>query len=145
MIHGLCDDVMRAVMAKMQIDVPRFLLRRRIRVEYKDGMSDKETKILVTGLDCNSSPMSILTKVRFRLGTYAKTLTREQYQIVVPKKVATAPAGSLKLAISFYGNHKEPVLALEVPYKDHGEFLYEIEYDIGSPEWGVKAISDGDE
>jgi NAD-dependent SIR2 family protein deacetylase len=58
-IHAMCDTVMDKVMTKLNLEIPRFQLHRKLRVtKYRHG--DKE-RIQLQGLDIDESPYTLFT------------------------------------------------------------------------------------
>lgn len=139
-VWARCDDLMRLVMAELQIDVPDFVLRRRVLLSARAAPSTTSTtspaggaratakavEVSVAGLDADGTPFEFLRSLELRgtdggtgTGTappLTKTLqTRDRPPFVF--RGVTVPAGrALSLTLHFRGHYDEPALeGLPVP------------------------------
>ena len=64
-VFAKCDDFMSALMQRLQLDIPQFKLKRRVRVSCSVGDDGEAVTVSVTGLDKhNDQPYSFI-KVSF--------------------------------------------------------------------------------
>lgn len=122
-IHALCDVVMTRLMIKLNLEVPKFFLRRHI------GISHKNHAFNVRGLDFNGAPYSILTKVIFSSDPPVE-VTKAPFSVSSSVEFSS-------IVLFFQGHYEEPSLELAIPssvFSKH-ERVHEIVYDPEIRQW----------
>ena len=80
MIHGMCDDVMTRTMKKLELEPKQFVLKRLVKVGFAD---DKGRKVLkAQGVDSEGTPYSLFSRVDFKIGTKATTISKEPFVVI---------------------------------------------------------------
>ncbi|OBT50567.1 hypothetical protein VE04_09727 [Pseudogymnoascus sp. 24MN13] len=134
-VRAKTDDFMVKVMEKLGIDIPEFVLRRRVVVELKRGESRQELKI--RGVDIDDTPASFLQSVR--LEHNRRVLRTEPFVITFRGEMEKA---ELKLELEFMGHYGEPSLILDVAGdfvgNESGQRVYLLEYNPRIGEWNVE-------
>ena len=122
-IHALCDVVMDKLMRELQLDVPKFKLRRMIGVG-KDG-----DRVRVRGLDFNGAPYSLLTQVVFK-GDEEVKLTKEPFEVEAVRNFQD-------IVLTFQGHYGEPEYYLSISSEEisEGERVCELVFDPYTGEW----------
>ncbi|OBT40735.1 hypothetical protein VE00_09771 [Pseudogymnoascus sp. WSF 3629] len=137
-VRAKTDDFMVKVMEKLGIDIPEFVLRRRMVVELKRGESRQELKI--RGVDIDDTPASFLQSVR--LEHNRRVLRTEPFVITFRGEMEKA---ELKLELEFMGHYGEPSLILDVAgdfvRNESGQRVYLLEYNPRIGEWNVESKS----
>ncbi|UJR19216.1 hypothetical protein I4U23_022346 [Adineta vaga] len=118
-IHALCDDLMRGLMAKLDISIPDWELHRRVRVIIQ------KQRITIMGLDVDQDISYTLfsrARIRVRQGTLSKyeskQLTgRESIEHKIPINDST---GNMDVYIDLHwqGNYNEPMYTLQTRLTD---------------------------
>jgi hypothetical protein len=137
-VRAKTDDFIVKVMEKLGIDIPEFVLRRRMVVELKCGESRQELKI--RGVDIDDTPASFLQSVR--LEHNRRVLRTEPFVITFRGEMEKA---ELKLELEFMGHYGEPSLILDVAGdfvgNESGQRVYLLEYNPRIGEWKVESKS----
>jgi NAD-dependent SIR2 family protein deacetylase len=115
-IHALCDDLMRGLMAKLDIPIPEWELHRRIRVTIKDQT------LSIMGLDLNQDiAYTLFSSIRIfvREGTVSKYDSKEikgQESIVHKMKILN-PNNKMTVYIelNWQGHYNEPKYTMKLP------------------------------
>jgi len=138
-INGMIDDVIQRLMKKLDMEIPFFLLRRRIGI-LKVPETDKDetrTAIRVRGLDSDGSNYSFLTKVKLTLPSSDKPikLTKEPFQISNIKD--DIKSGKVNVKMHFQKHHDEPNLAISILWEELSvkEKVLLLEYDPYEKTW----------
>ncbi len=115
-IHALCDDLMRGLMAKLDIPIPEWELHRRIRVSIKDQI------VSIMGLDLDQDIAYTLfssVKVSVREGTESKyeskTIQGEESIEHTMKIVKPNDKMDVYIQLSWQGHYNEPMYTLKLP------------------------------
>lgn len=58
-IFALCDVVIERLMKKLNIEIPKYLLKRYFKLKKQ------ENKVLIQGIDADESPYSIFKEIRY--------------------------------------------------------------------------------
>jgi hypothetical protein len=137
-VRAKTDDFMVRVMEKLGIEIPEFVLRRRMVVELKIRESRQELKI--HGVDVDGTPASFLQSVRMEHNR--RVLRTEPFVITFREEMEEA---ELKLELEFMGHYGEPNLILDLAAdfasKKSGQRVYALEYNPRTGEWNVESTS----
>ncbi|CAF3734879.1 unnamed protein product [Rotaria sp. Silwood1] len=118
-IHALCDDIMRGLMAKLNMPIPEWELHRRIRITIK-----KQT-IKIIGLDPDQDiPYTLFSRVRIlvRQGTASKyesqRLTGQEF--IEHKIPVNNNTGNMDVYIELHwqGHYNEPLYTVRMRLTD---------------------------
>lgn len=136
-IHGLIDDVMGRLMYKLGLEIPPFVLKRRVMVTKKVLDKNGKTGIVVRGVDATGSPYSLLKGIKMRINETKETFANRGGDPFVFSPKINTDKGTLKLSLEFQGHYGEPVLDLDVPLESLGldePIYYLMEFD---PQIGI--------
>jgi len=121
-IYAKCDDILKAVMQKLDIAIPPFILHRRMKISCGNSHGKKFT---ITGVDFDSTPATIFSKV-----TVGSTeLTKEPFTFGLPQ-----PQTTVKIILDFFGHYNEPQLEVSIPL-DVVETYFDLHYNPLTGEW----------
>lgn len=132
-IYSKADELMTRVMAKLDIPIPQFILRRRLIVQIEITGGNRH-QLKICGVDVDGTPMTFLRSVK--LDQYCRRAACiEPFTISFRSDLDLETA--LKLAFEFMGNYGEP--NLEIIYEYTGdvdtEILYLLEFNPQTGEW----------
>ncbi|KAJ4300713.1 hypothetical protein N0V90_002801 [Kalmusia sp. IMI 367209] len=133
--HARTDDLMTRIMGKLGIEIPRFILRRRLVIEMQSQRSDRH-QIKVFGVDVDGTPVSFIQSVK--LEGSRRALKTEPFVLSLREELDVGAA--VKLELEFMGHYGEPNLVIEHEYAGEGSGakLYLLEYDPLTKEWRPK-------
>ncbi|KAK3323215.1 DHS-like NAD/FAD-binding domain-containing protein [Cercophora scortea] len=141
-VYASADDLMTRVMAKLGMEIPRFVLRRRVAVEERVNGTDGNSKweVAVLGFD-GDTPATFLKTVR--LGYNRRVVREEPFVFAVQRGGGRADVGTvLKFELEFMGHYGEPGVEVEFIVGEEGEeraerVTYLLEFDLGVGGWAV--------
>ncbi|KAF3059425.1 NAD-dependent protein deacetylase SRT1 [Daldinia childiae] len=132
-IYSKADELMTRVMAKLDIPIPQFILRRRLIVQMETtGGSRHQLKIC--GVDVDGTPMTFLRSIK--LDQYCRRAACiEPFTISFRSDLDIGT--ELKLELEFMGNYGEPNLEIIYSYTGEAgtEMMYLLEYNPQTGEW----------
>ena len=118
-IHVMCDDLMRGLMAKLNIPIPEWELHRRIRVTIKD------LTISITGLDLNQDIVyTLFSAIRIfvreeTVSKYDSKDIRGQETTVHTIRIAKPDEKlSVYIELTWQGHYNEPKYTMKLPLKN---------------------------
>lgn len=130
-VYSKTDELMIRVMEKLDIPMPKFILKRRLRVgmETKDGRQ----QLIVAGVDEDGTPVTFLRSVK--LAFNRRTVSAEPFSF--PFRGSLDAGTALKLELEFMGHYGEPNLDITYEYQagDGREHFYLLEYDPQTRNW----------
>ncbi|KAI0850573.1 DHS-like NAD/FAD-binding domain-containing protein [Daldinia vernicosa] len=132
-IYSKADELMTRVMAKLDIPIPRFILRRRLTVQMETTGGNRH-QLKVCGVDVDGTPMTFLRSIK--LDQYCRRAARtEPFNIIFRSDLDLGT--ELKLELEFIGNYGEPNLEIIYEYAGEAgtEVLYLLEYNPQTGEW----------
>jgi NAD-dependent SIR2 family protein deacetylase len=138
-IHGMIDTVMTKLMLKLNIEIPKFILKRRIAVKYIEEWCGQTKKkgLRFRGMDNNGTDITLFTRVAISLpGSKEIFVTDDEPFTLFPKSICQF--GVVKAKFGFRGHYGEPLLAMEIPIsalKLDSELLYALDYDPSMGQW----------
>ncbi|KAI0110177.1 DHS-like NAD/FAD-binding domain-containing protein [Daldinia grandis] len=135
-IYSEADELMTGVMAKLEIPIPPFVLRRRLTVQMETTGGNRH-QLKICGVDVDGTPMTFLRSVKLEQYCRRAACT-EPFAISFRSDLDIGT--ELKLELEFMGNYGEP--NLEILYRHTGEtdteVLYLLEYDLQTGEWQME-------
>ncbi|KAI2462943.1 DHS-like NAD/FAD-binding domain-containing protein [Annulohypoxylon bovei var. microspora] len=130
-IRSRADDLVVQVMAKLNLAIPPFILRRRLMVKMESTESGRE-QLRVYGEDVDGTPATFLRSVRLE---YNRRLVRSE-PFVINFRGDLDLGTELKLELEFMGNYGEPNLEISYEYSSGDDAqLYLLEYNPQTGEW----------
>ncbi len=136
-VHAKTDDLMVRVMRELEMEIPGFLLQRRlaITVEATGQGRGARCKVTVAGVDVDGTPVSFLRSVK--LVNNRRLLKAEPF--VFDLRGDAAEGGlDLNLELEFMGHYGEPNLELVHTAREErmgGVESYVLEYNPDNGEW----------
>ena len=114
-IYGKCDDIIKLLMQKLEYDIPKFTLKRRLKVKY-----DKQNKqVSLCGVDMNGARFTFHKRIDVKgLGPMSSNVSSFSQSNFMPFKVAIDQKRKITafvVKMSFIANYGEPDLSLTVP------------------------------
>ncbi|KAK4207051.1 DHS-like NAD/FAD-binding domain-containing protein [Rhypophila decipiens] len=139
-VFAWTDELMVRVMEKLGVEVPVFVLRRRLVVEVKVDSGSERHSVRVYGLDVDDTPASFLKSVRLEYNR--RCITREPFLINFRGGLEEDLGMKLRLELEFMGHYGEPNLEIvhdltEAKEQD-GELVkavYLLGYNPQNGEW----------
>lgn len=115
-INAMCDDVMKMVMKKLNLDIPDFILERRVLIERTS-----ENTLLVSGEDSDESPYDFFKFIMFGEGKDIITKSKAPYEFKVNSK-------EFSFEFGFFDHYDEGNFKLnfkieDFPLKEKQKFL----------------------
>ncbi|KAL4501444.1 hypothetical protein ABPG72_021251 [Tetrahymena utriculariae] len=127
-INAMCDDVMKMVMKKLKIEIPEFILQRRLVLQKGDKNS-----LLVSAEDQNESPYEIYKKVSIEYGKANNIETKQKAPFsFTPKQ------NSFTVNLGFYEHYGEQEFKLDVDMAAlplNKKVVYQIQYQVSLQKW----------
>jgi len=108
-----CDDLMEHVMKELDLEIPPFVIERRLQIEIvTTGWMFKTTTLTFNGIDIDGTPLSFLRGIELRKKDSEKTL---DVSIEEPFCFEINPKDRLTVLLCFMGNYNEPALTWDLP------------------------------
>ncbi|KAF4778069.1 NAD-dependent deacetylase sirtuin-7 [Colletotrichum scovillei] len=139
-VWATTDDLMVRVMEKLEIPIPRFVLRRRLVVEV-EVVGEERYQLTARGVDVDGTPASFLQSVRMQ-GNRRVARTEP---FVIPFRSELAAEAKIMVELEFMGHYGEPVLEIGMEYnrEEKLERMYLLEYDPSTGAWKISTQDDG--
>ncbi|KAI3531896.1 NAD-dependent deacetylase sirtuin-7 [Colletotrichum filicis] len=139
-VWATTDDLMDRVMEKLEIPIPRFVLRRRLVVEV-EAVGEERYQLTARGVDVDGTPASFLQSVRMQGNR--RVARTEPFKI--PFRGEVVGETEVKVELEFMGHYGEPVLEIGMEYngEEKLERMYLLEYDPSTGAWKVSTQDDG--
>jgi len=118
-IYSKCDDLMKYIMKSLQIEIPPFILHRRVKA------TRKPQEISLQALDLDGTPATIFSSV----SSGNTELTNEPF-------IINSPVNDV-ITLNFFGHYNEPPVELQI-HKDHSERYYDLNYNPLTGEWNIQ-------
>ncbi|WYZ33979.1 hypothetical protein EsH8_I_000255 [Colletotrichum jinshuiense] len=128
------DDLMVRVMEKLGLEIPEFVLRRRLIVEI-EAVAEERFQVGVRGVDVDGTPATFLQSVRMEGNR--RVLRAEPF--VINFRGELEGGMEVKLQLEFMGHYGEPNLDIVQEYngEEKLEIAYLLEYNPFNGEWKV--------
>lgn len=140
-VYAKTDDLMTRVMGKLGMPIPKFVLRRRLSLEFKT-VGDGRHQLTLCGVDVDGTPVSFLRSVS---AEYSRRAARAEPFVVNIRRDLERGA-ELRVELEFMGHYGEP--NLEILYTHGGgdseSILYLLEYSPYTGEWDTTRLDDLD-
>ncbi|KAK4450388.1 DHS-like NAD/FAD-binding domain-containing protein [Podospora aff. communis PSN243] len=130
-IWARADEAMGKVMEKLGVEVPRFVLRRRLAVEVKSLDAERHA-VTLRGVDVDGTPVTFIQSVRMEGNRRA--VKTEPFTISFRRKME--PGDKIDVEVEFMGHYGEPNLTISHVYGSDTGYL--LEYDPSTGEWKVE-------
>ncbi|KAK1466479.1 NAD-dependent deacetylase sirtuin-7 [Colletotrichum cuscutae] len=139
-VWATTDDLMDRVMEKLEIPIPRFVLRRRLVVEV-EAVGEERYQLTARGVDVDGTPAGFLQSVRMQ-GNRRVARTEP---FTIPFRSELAAEAKIMAELEFMGHYGEPVLEIGMEYngEEKLERMYLLEYDPSTGAWKVSTQDDG--
>ncbi|KAK1483315.1 NAD-dependent deacetylase sirtuin-7 [Colletotrichum tamarilloi] len=139
-VWATTDDLMDRVMEKLEIPIPRFVLRRRLVVEV-EAVGEERYQLTARGVDIDGTPASFLQSVRLQGN---RRVARNE-PFTIPFRSELAAEAKIMAELEFMGHYGEPVLEIGMEYngEEKLERMYLLEYDPSTGAWKVSTQDDG--
>lgn len=139
-VWATTDDLMVRVMEKLEIPIPRFVLRRRLVVEV-EVVGEDRYQLTARGVDVDGTPASFLQSVRMQ-GNRRVARTEP---FMIPFRSELAAEAKIMVELEFMGHYGEPILEIGMEYnrEERLERMYLLEYDPSTGAWKVSTQDDG--
>lgn len=139
-IHSRTDEFMVKVMAKLEIPIPTFILRRQLVVQMESTGNERQ-QLRIYGVDVDGTPITFLRSVKLE---YNRRVARSE-PFLINFRGDVNPGTELNLELEFMGNYGEP--NLDIVYNYSGEdadakAVYLLEYNPQNGEWKVTKQAD---
>jgi hypothetical protein len=121
-IYAKTDDVMRAVMQRLNIEIPPFILHRRVKIIREPS------KLEVQAVDFDGTPASIFSVVCIG----PNEIDKEPFVMDIP-----ADSKSQAVTLHFYEHYNEPPITLNLDF-GIGERYVDIHYNPLTGVWNVE-------
>ncbi|KAH6634663.1 DHS-like NAD/FAD-binding domain-containing protein [Chaetomium sp. MPI-SDFR-AT-0129] len=142
-VHAKTDDLMVRVMRELEMEIPEFILRRRLAVlvEATAGPGrGRGRKLVVAGVDVDGTPVSFLRTVKL-VGS-RRVLKVEPFAFDLRGDAAEG-ALEVQLELEFMGHYGEPNLEINHVVEDGNvavEAVYVLEYNPRNGEWNYSRL-----
>lgn len=131
-IFAETDFLMTKVMEKLNLPIPKFVLRRRLVIKV-ETQEEGRHRIIVIGVDTDGTPMSFLQSVRLE---GSRRVARAEPFIVLVRE-SLQPGSHLRLDLDFMGHYDEPNLELVHEYNGEEDVLYLLEFNVENGKWTI--------
>jgi len=127
-VYAKCDDFMKLVMSKLNLDVPQFILHRRM-----CAMIEPTPRLTISGVDMDGTPASIFPGIIVN-GT---DVEGEPLLYNINDGVTVADT-----KLFFMGHYNEPPICIQIPLTQPGKFYYDLHYNPNTGVWNVEDKKD---
>jgi len=118
-INGLIDDVMTRLMAKLDLEIPAFTLKRRVAIVKSDTDPKRPTQkgkvaLVIRGVDEKGDPYSLFKSVQTTFSNGGEVIEKEVEPMRVIPTNTGLEKGNVNIEMSFQGHYGEPDLSIDV-------------------------------
>ncbi|KAK3896952.1 DHS-like NAD/FAD-binding domain-containing protein [Staphylotrichum tortipilum] len=140
-VHAKTDDLMVGVMRELGVEIPRFVLTRRLAVTVEGGGGGRGArgKVTVAGVEVDGTPVSFLRSVR--VVNNRRVLKAEPFAFDL--RGGVAEGDKVELELEFMGHYGEPNLEIAhaVGEGEMGEtVVYVLVYNPFNGEWKTERV-----
>lgn len=125
-IHAKTDDLMKAVMAELDLEVPTWKLVRHFAIEITKSASNKMT-IQFLAEEADGLPLSLFEKIEVK---DCATQSKEPFMVSVPSSKK-----SVECIFHFRSNFGEPPMNLNLDIQKEGTKRFTMIFDPHLREW----------
>ncbi|CAF1418602.1 unnamed protein product [Adineta ricciae] len=111
-IHAFSDVIMKGVMKRLDIPIPPYILRRRVRITCQSNNQTQKSTIVIEGRDPDNPelPFSLFQSIDMSIGKKTKhVLTEEPFTFEISDKNIQ----SIVIQLHFYGHYNEIPFTLD--------------------------------
>ncbi|KAI0202923.1 NAD-dependent deacetylase sirtuin-7 [Astrocystis sublimbata] len=133
-VFAKADDLMTRMMAKLELPISPFILRRRLVIRMETLKGGRQ-QLLVRGVDVDGTPATFLQSVK--LVNNRRIVLAEPF--VINFRSDPEPGTIMKLELEFMGHYNEPNLEVEYTFEavDGPARHYLLQYDPSNGNWTV--------
>lgn len=134
-VNCLCDVFIEKVMKKMEIQIPEFILTRRLSV--KRTVFNKKEGILLKGIDKDNCPYSIYKGITVGINKKYRKLDVEPF-FYNDIALDFMKNEGIEVILEFHGNYGEPSYKIIIPIqslKEEKEIKFVLEYSPRLKQW----------
>jgi len=125
-VSASCDDLMKHVMKELDLEIPPFVIERRLQIScVTTGWLFKTTTLTFNGIDIDGTPLSFLRGIELRKKDSENT---KHVSIEEPFYFEVNPKENLTAVLCFMGNYNEPSLNWDIPVSTTTQLLLQILY-----------------
>jgi len=148
-INGLIDDVMNRLMAKLDLTIPKFELKRRVAITKSDVDPKRPTQkgktaLMIRGVDEKGDPYTLFKSVQTTFSSVKEVINQATEPVRVSPVSASLDKGNVKIQMTFQGHYGEPDFAFDVnleSLKLNVPVYYQMNFDPIEKKWvDVKQI-----
>ncbi|UJR25492.1 hypothetical protein I4U23_006838 [Adineta vaga] len=124
-IHAFSDTIMQGLMERLEIPIPPWIVRRRVRITHQHTSDSKNDEILIEGRDPDKPdiPFSLFKTIQIKSeGKEIKQINREPFLF----QISTKNTKSIDIQLHFFGHYNE--LSFELKYTDIKHIPLEDEF-----------------
>ncbi|KAK1991367.1 NAD-dependent deacetylase sirtuin-7 [Colletotrichum falcatum] len=132
----VADDLMERVMRKLGLEIPGFVLRRRLVVEIEPAAAgEARFRVGIRGVDVDGTPATFLRSAKMEGNR--RVVRAEPFEI--PFRAEAEGHMEVKLELEFMGHYGEPNLEIVQGYGGEGKLVvvYLLEHAPSSEQWMV--------
>jgi len=133
-INGLCDDVMRALMEKIKLTIPEFILRRYVHFRFSPPKGkNKQRLVNINGIDSDGTPVTSFNSITNLTDSDNKNKQdKEPFEFSIPDEKTT-------WEFTFFGHYNEPNLQFSLPSLEKKDSIvhqiYGLDYNPKTGKW----------
>ena len=129
-IFAKCDEVMRRLFKKMDLQIPVFSLQRK--VEFSMQLKDNEYFLHVRGVDEEGGPYSLFPQVELKKDKGpSEVLKKEPFRF----NLKGNPPAKVRVVLHFEGHYSEPPNQIELETADLKRTTYLMVFNPVSKTW----------
>jgi hypothetical protein len=105
-IHAFCDQIMQGLMARLNIPIPKWILRRRVRITSQYDHNTNKSTITIEGRDPDNVyiPFTLLKSIQLIIGDRAK---QEFHQEPFIFEISNKNVHPIMVRLHFFGHYNE--------------------------------------
>ncbi|KAK0619496.1 NAD-dependent deacetylase sirtuin-7 [Immersiella caudata] len=130
-IWARVDEVMGKVMQRLRVEVPRFVLRRRLAVEV-ESQDEERHAVTLKGVDVDGTPVTFIQSVK--MAGSRRAMKTGPFTINLRRKMEAGDV--IEAEVEFMGHYGEPNLIIKNVYGRETGYL--LEYDPSTGQWDVQ-------
>jgi len=126
-IFAKSDDLMKLVIEELQLEIPPFILCRRIQIT-----TDINSVISIQGIDVDGTPLTFFKRVKIEN-------KKAEFDKLNTFSLKVENVEKVKINLYFMGHYLEPNLEIDYTISDQ-PIIYELNYDPRYRFWNTKTI-----
>ena len=139
-IHAKTDDLLVALTKELNLEIPTFILHRRVAVSQLIKKSPSITKlnVKIRGVDVDGVPSSFISKIEATINSDKSTkyeLSKEPFRLELNK----VPTDPINITLHFMGHYMEPSFTfVHHVTTEAKETIYQLDYNPLTFQWSLK-------